>query len=135
MSTETTTMQKQEHTGTEGEARPVQNRPVYTPAVDVIEREDGFVIVADMPGVSLDQVDIQLEDDVLRIAGRRSELEPASGDLIYKEFDACDYERAFTITDEINRDKIKATVKNGVLRIELPKAEKAQPRKITVHAE
>jgi len=135
MSTETTALQNQAHTGTEGEARPVQNRPVYTPAVDVIERDDAFEIVADMPGVRQDQVEIQLDEDVLRIAGRRSDPEWPSGDLLYKEFDVCDYERSFTITAEINRDAIKATIKHGVLHIALPKAEKAQPRKISVQTE
>lgn len=119
----------------QGEAQRMDNRPVYAPATDVYEREDAIVIVSDMPGVSEKDLDIHLEDDVLRIAGCRTTEEVQGHDALYREVEAGNYERSFTLTGEINREGIKATVRNGVLRVILPKAEKARPRKISVQAE
>ncbi len=125
-------MVKQEQQAVSGDAQRMEQRPVYAPATDVFERDDAFVLVMDVPGVSEKDVDLQLEDDVLTIRARSASHEMKGYDLLYGEYRASDYERSFTLSTDIDRDKVKASVKNGVLRVELPKAEKLKPRKIEV---
>ena len=105
-----------------------------TPATDIYEREDAVVVLADLPGVDGRNVDITLENNVLTIRGRAAVAEPQEADLLHREYRTTDYERSFTLTDDVDREKIKATMKQGVLRIELPKAAEKQPRKISVDA-
>lgn len=108
---------------------------VYTPDVDIIERQDSIVVTADMPGVDENTVDITLEKNVLTLYGRVDADLPEKFRLLYAEYGIGDYKRVFTLAGEIDRDKIHATVKNGVLRVLLPKAETAKTRKIAVKAE
>jgi len=107
----------------------------YSPQVDIVERKEDIVVTADMPGVDEASVDINLEKNVLSIYGRVEDENIPNHNPVYAEYGIGDYERVFTLSDEIDRDKIEATVKNGVLRIVLPKAEKAKTRKIAVKAE
>jgi len=111
------------------------SKRTYSPQVDIIERKEDIVVIADMPGVDEKSVDINLEKNVLSIYGRVEEQGLQDYSPIYAEYGIGDYERVFTLSDEIDRDKIDATVKNGVLTIVLPKAEKAKSRKISVKAE
>jgi HSP20 family molecular chaperone IbpA len=107
---------------------------VVVPRADVIEREDSFVVLADVPGVDEQNVDIQVERNMLTIHAKAT---PPSVDglrLVYQEYEATDYERQFTLSDEVDTNRIEATVKNGVLQIKLAKAERARPRKISVTA-
>ncbi|HOJ52207.1 MAG TPA: Hsp20/alpha crystallin family protein [Syntrophales bacterium] len=111
-----------------------QNRKVYVPKVDIYETGDGMVLLVDMPGVDEKTVDVTLNRNVLTIQGR-AEAEKFEGySLAYTEYGTGDYQRAFTISDEIDRDKIEAVVKNGVLKITLHKAEQAKARKIAITA-
>ena len=108
---------------------------VYTPAVDIIERKDDIVVIADMPGVDEKSVDITLEKYVLTIYGKVEADMPEKHTLYLSEYGIGDYQRVFTLTEEVDRDKIQAAVKNGVLRIVLPKAEALKTRKIAVKGE
>jgi HSP20 family molecular chaperone IbpA len=101
----------------------------------IYEREDALVIVADMPGVSEKNVDIHLENDTLKISGRAEAVEPEGYELLYSEYMPGDYERLFTLSADVDREGIKASMRHGVLRVMLPKSEKAKPRKITVQSE
>lgn len=107
---------------------------VFVPRVDIREKNDSMVLVADMPGVDEKSVDITLEKNILTITG--SVVQPVFKDhsIVHAEYDVGDFERAFTISDEVDRDSIAATVKNGVLRVTLRKAEKAKARKIAITA-
>lgn len=107
----------------------------YSPQVDIVERKEDIVVIADMPGVNEKSVDINLEKNILSIYGRVDEDTIQNHSAVYAEYGIGDYERVFTLSDEIDREKIEATVKDGVLRIVLPKAEKARSRKIAVKAE
>jgi HSP20 family molecular chaperone IbpA len=107
---------------------------LYTPAVDITECEDDLVLIADMPGVDEKSVDITLEKDILTIYGRVEPEIPENHRLVSSEYGIGDYERSFTLSNEIDRERIEASVKNGVLRLTLPKAEKAKTRKIPVKA-
>jgi HSP20 family molecular chaperone IbpA len=128
MSTATKELQKHE-----GEAR--RSRKVYTPDVDILERNDDILLIADMPGVDENSVEVTLEKNTLRIYGKTGDYEPEDYRLAESEYGTGDYERVFSISDEIDRDGIHATVKNGVLRLVLPKAESVKARKIPVIAE
>jgi len=108
---------------------------VYSPQVDILERKDHIEVTADMPGADEKSVDINLEKNILSIYGRVEEVPLGTYRPALVEYGIGDYERVFTLSDEIDRDRIQATVKNGVLRVILPKAKVAQSRKIAVKAE
>lgn len=112
-----------------------RNLPVLTPATDIHESEKEFVVVADLPGVRQDLVEVTLENRVLTISARSAVEEPAGKELIYREFGPAEYRRSFTLTGDVDRNGIVARIKNGVLRLTLPKAAEAQPRRIAVQAE
>jgi HSP20 family molecular chaperone IbpA len=108
---------------------------IYRPDVDIIEKNDSILLIADMPGVDEKTLDVTLEKDVLTIYGRVDIDKLENLELIHGEYGTGDYQRTFIISNEINRDGIKATVKNGVLQLLLPKGEVAKTKKIPVHAE
>lgn len=108
---------------------------VYTPDVDIIEGKDEILVLADMPGVDENSVDVTLEKNVVTIYGRVQPEVPQGGAPVYVEYGIGDYERTFTLSDEIDREKIRATVRNGTLRLLLPKAEAVKTRRIQVTAD
>jgi len=111
-----------------------RERTVFIPRTDIYERDDALVLVADMPGVDENTVDINVDRRMLTITGSVTPEQVENNRLIYAEYEIGDFERSFTLTEEVDVDKIKATVKNGVLRLVLPKSEAAKPKKITVKA-
>lgn len=108
--------------------------PEVQPATDIYEREDAYVVVADMPGVDQQGLDLSVEERVLTVDGLAEVPGPASATLLHREFGAVRYHRAFRLSDDIDVEKISAAVKNGVLRLTLPKLPQRQPRKIPVTA-
>jgi HSP20 family molecular chaperone IbpA len=112
-----------------------RNRKVFVPKVDIIETGDAMVMYADMPGTDEKSVEVTLEKNVLTIAGAVHPEEFPGRSIAYSEYDVGDYERVFTISDEVDRNRIEAIVKNGVLRLTLHKAPQAEVKKITVRAE
>ena len=106
----------------------------YVPLVDIFEVEDRLEIVADLPGVSTDGLQVKLEDDVLTIHGRVTFDAPKTTALLYREFEFGDFFRAFTLVGDFDRERIEAALKNGVLRVVLPKAPEARMRRIEVKA-
>jgi HSP20 family protein len=127
--------QKQEVEAAEGVERTRATR-VYLPKVDIFSKDDGIAIIADMPGVAENDMEITLEKDILTINGyvSNSLLAPEGYELVHGEYGVGDFQRSFTIPDEIDRDNIEAGLKNGVLKIYLPKAPEAKARKITIQA-
>ena len=105
-------------------------RPIFLPPADIYETRDNIVVLAEMPGVALDGVDITLERRVLTIRARSAANDHAGYQRVYNEYANGDYERAFTLSENIDRDRIEATLKDGVLHLVLPKAETAKARKI-----
>ena len=110
------------------------SRPVYLPPADVYETKDSIVVLAEMPGVAADGVDISLERRVLTIRGRSAANDHSGYQRVYNEYADGDYERVFTLSENIDRDRIEATLKEGVLHLVLPKAETAKARKIELKA-
>ncbi|MBG0791589.1 MAG: Hsp20/alpha crystallin family protein [Desulfovibrionaceae bacterium] len=109
-----------------------RNLPRYRPATDILEREDGFYIYMDMPGVRKEDMVIDLQDDELTVTGKTS-LAPAEGEkYLEMQFGDCEYVRSVSITDMVDRDRIKAGLEGGVLELQLPKVEKVHPKRISI---
>ena len=127
--------QKKEVETPDGAERTRASR-VYVPNVDIYSADDSIVILADMPGVAEKDIDIMLDKDVLTINGYISTGQdmPEGYELVHGEYGIGDYQRSFTLPDEVDRDNIDASLSHGVLRLTLPKAPEAQVRKITVKA-
>jgi HSP20 family molecular chaperone IbpA len=134
MAEQTMEMQKQEAETPAGVER-TSARRVYVPRVDIYEAGDEVILTADMPGVDENSVDITLEKNVLTIEGRVEWERPAGYELAYAEYGVGDYHRTFALSNEVDQSRIEATVRNGVLRLVLPKSEVAKTRKIAVRAE
>jgi HSP20 family protein len=120
---------------TRGESGVEQTRsgPVYTPAVDIFETEGAITVLADMPGVNVDDFSIDLRENVLTLSGVVREPKGENETDVLREFDSGGtYHRRFTLADTIDQAKIEASLKDGVLRLELPKVEAVKPRKISI---
>lgn len=116
------------------EAEHTRNRRVYIPTVDITETKDAIVLIANMPGVNEESADIVLEKNILTITGT---IEPEfykDYRLAHAEYNVGDYRRVFEISSDIDRDKIEATVKNGMLKLILPKTGPAKTKKIKIKA-
>lgn len=113
------------------QAETTRNIPVYIPAVDIYETQDALTLVADMPGVSPENVDIDLRDDQLTIRGTIT-VEGQGETVLLREYGVGDYYRQFTLGRIIDQSKIEAAMKDGVLTLTLPKVDKAKPRKVEV---
>ena len=116
--------------------RPEQTRPgpVYTPAVDIFENEEAITLLADMPGVKASDLTIDLRENTLTLTGRVTAPEESGEADVMCEYRAGTYVRQFTLAETIDQPKIAAKLSAGVLRLELPKIEKAKPRQITVQS-
>ena len=111
-----------------------QTRPglVFTPAVDIFETEKEITLLADMPGVKVGDLDIDLHENILSLDGDVKSPEGADEADIIREYRIGKYYRQFTLSQVIDQSKIDASMKDGVLRLRLPKVEAATPRKIAV---
>jgi HSP20 family molecular chaperone IbpA len=103
-----------------------------TPAVDIFETEEALVLMADLPGLNKDAVEIHIEKGILTIEGRPEK--ESVGEQVYREFVAGPYFRQFRIPDSLDPGKASADFTSGVLTLTLPRAEKAKPRKIEIAA-
>jgi HSP20 family protein len=117
------------------ETERTRNRKVYVPKVDIIETGDAMVMHADMPGADEKSVEVILEKNILTIRGVVAPQEFTGRSIFYAEYDVGDYERSFTVSDEVDRNRIEAVVKNGVLKLNLHKIPKVEAKKITVRTE
>jgi len=127
----TNDLEKKEATAVDTVER-TRSRRVFVPRVDIYETDKSIELLADMPGIDEKMVDITLEKNVLTIVGHVEPVYPEGYNLVYSEYEIGDFERSFTLTDQIDQDQISAKVKNGVLRLSLPKSGKALSRKIEV---
>jgi HSP20 family protein len=107
---------------------------VFTPAVDIFETDKEITLLADMPGVKADDLIIDLRDNTLTLAADSAPIDDAAEESILVEYETGRYYRQFTIGELINQENIDAKLNDGVLRLSLPKVEKATPKKITVKA-
>ena len=125
--------EKQELTTTE-DAERTREGACYVPRADIYETDDDIVVQVDMPGVDENSIDITLEKNILTINGYVEPEEHEDYSLMFAEYGVGDYQRSFRLSDEIDRENIAASMKDGVLRLKLPKAGPAKTRKISVKA-
>lgn len=113
-----------------------QTKPglVFTPAVDIFENDKEIVLLADMPGVQTKALNIDLRDNTLTLDGEVEPFEGANEEDVLIEYKVGKYYRQFTLSEVIDQEKIIAKLTDGVLRLSLPKIEKAAPRTISVQA-
>jgi len=111
-----------------------QTRPglVFTPNVDIFETDHEITLLADMPGVTADNLIIDLRDNVLTLTGEVAPFEEANEEDILIEYEIGKYHRQFNLSSVIDQSKIDANLNDGVLRLSLPKVKEATPRKIEV---
>jgi HSP20 family protein len=130
-----TDMQKAEKAGVP--TGPEQTRPgaVYVPSVDIFENEDSITVLADMPGVKAEDFEIDLRERVLTLTGRVTAPGGSKESDVLREYQSGTFFRQFALAETIDQAKIDARLADGVLRLELPKVEKARPRKITVRTD
>lgn len=119
-----------------GEATPAETGKGgswMTPAVDIFETDDGLTLVADLPGVGKDGLNLGIDNGILTVEGKPQLAE--KGEVLWTEFGAPGYYRRFQLPDNLDLEKIEANLSNGVLTLQVPKAAAARPRKIevTVH--
>ena len=126
-------VEKQEITTTE-EGERTRECQCFVPRSDIYEVDDQIVIVADVPGASEDSIEVNLEKNILTINAFVDPMEFEGYSPTFAEYEVGDYQRSFRLSDEIDRNKIKATVRDGVLRLFLHKAKEARARKISVKA-
>jgi HSP20 family molecular chaperone IbpA len=123
-----------EPSATAGAERTRGSEPMVPPT-DIYETEAGLVLLIDLPGVARDGVDVNLEQRVLTIRAQAQPDAPSDFSLAHGEFRLGEYERSFTVSEAIDRDRIIAALKHGVLKVVLPKAQPASARKISVTAD
>jgi HSP20 family molecular chaperone IbpA len=111
---------------------PTAKPRVFVPQVDIVESEDKILLVADLPGVGPEGLDVTLEKNVLTIRGTVTPEVVEGYQLAYSEYETGNYERAFTVSNDIERTGIEAVINDGVLRLTLPKAKHAVMQKIPV---
>lgn len=105
----------------------------YRPVVDIVEKPSELLVVADMPGLKSEDIDVNFEGGELTIHGRVRQRE-ATGTALLEEYGVGDYYRSFRVSEDIDGSRISASYVDGVLTLHLPKTEAAKPRKITVNA-
>jgi HSP20 family molecular chaperone IbpA len=107
---------------------------VFTPEVDIFETEKAITLMADIPGVTPEKLSIDLRDNILTIIGDVDRAGAAGEESLVVEYETGRYYRQFTLSEVIDQNKIDANLSQGVLRLSLPKVEKATPRKIAIKA-
>jgi len=108
-----------------------KNETYFSPHVDIFETEKDVTVIADMPGVISEGIDLSLEDNILTIQGHRVPQKQV-GRILLEEYESGHYLRRFTVAETIDQEKIEASLADGVLRVRLPKVGPSQPKKIAV---
>ncbi len=113
---------------------PQAPRLLFNPPIDIYETADGLVLYADLPGVVADGLDLQVQDSRLTLFGHVQLKDTENAQMVHQEYQIGDYLRSFILSDEVDHERIQAKLTNGVLRVELPRAARAKPRRIDVSA-
>ncbi len=119
--------------GAFAESTPELDR-AFTPPIDIHEGPEGLTLEADLPGATESNLFIQLEDNVLSLHARIDPPAPEGARLLHEEYRVGDYFRSFILSDEVDRERITAELKNGVLRLMLPKGDRARARRIEIRS-
>jgi HSP20 family molecular chaperone IbpA len=112
-----------------------EQRLLFNPPIDIYETPEGLVLYADLPGVTSEGLDLQVQDNRLTLFGRIQDRDDVDGVIVHEEYKVGDFLRSFILSDEVDHDRITARLNNGVLRVELPRANRSEPRRIEVTAD
>lgn len=116
-------------------AAPAEERVWFTPPIDIYETADGLILLADLPGVSLDTLEVHVQDSKLTIFGRVVAQVSPEARLLYREYAVGDFVRSFILSDEVDHERITAKLAHGVLELFLPTAPHSAPRRIPVNGD
>jgi HSP20 family protein len=108
------------------------NMPIFVPPADIFDTDQQIVMLLDVPGADPASVDVALERRVLTVSAHSQPFRPQNYTLLHGEYEEGNYERAFTLSDEVDGERIEATLKDGVLRLTLPKTTPSPAKKIAV---
>ena len=108
--------------------------PVFTPAVDIFENESVITVLADLPGVKVKDLKVDLRENTLTLIAPSDSIAGEKETDVFREYESGTFFRQFTLAETIDQAKIDAELHDGVLRLQLPKTEAAKPRRITVKA-
>ena len=109
-----------------------QERFVFTPPIDIYESDEGMVLHADLPGVSSETLELQVQDNKLTLFGRVRPPIPEDAQLLHKEYEVGSFLRSFILSDQVDYDNISASMNHGVLKVVLPKAQRGEARRIPI---
>jgi HSP20 family protein len=109
--------------------------PTFTPPTDIYETADAYAMLLEMPGAEPDSLDVTLDKQTLTVSARATPWNPPNYTLVYGEYAPGNYERAFSLSDQIDEQNIDAVFELGVLRLNLPKSKQSRAKKIAVKAE
>jgi HSP20 family protein len=112
---------------------PVGDRALFTPPIDIYETDEGLVLIADLPGVSVKSLELQVQNNKLTLLGRVPSVVPANAQLLHKEYEVGDFLRSFILSEDVDHERVSARLNNGVLELVLPRAAKSAPRRIQVN--
>jgi HSP20 family molecular chaperone IbpA len=136
MATERTQgLQARENRELAGTAEATRPGALLTPLVDIFEDPQAITLVADMPGVKSSDLSIDLHEGILTVTGHGEGAEGPNESTMIREFPAGTFRRSFSLSEAIDQTKIEAALKNGVLRLRLPKVERAKPRQISIQSD
>lgn len=108
---------------------------VFTPPIDIFETPEGLVLLADLPGVTIESLELQVQDNKLTLFGKVKQDLPAEARLIHQEYAIGHFLRSFILSDEVDHERITAKLNQGVLEVVLPQLRKTEPRRIPVSTE
>jgi len=117
------------------EQAPQVDPVVFTPPIDIFETPEGLVLLADLPGVTIESLELQVQDNKLTLFGKVTPELPADARLIHQEYAVGHFLRSFILSDEVDHDRIVARLNQGVLEVVLPQLRKSEPRRIQVTTE
>lgn len=113
---------------------PTRSRPTFRPRVDILETERGLTLMADIPGVRRDAIDVQLDRRELTVRARVEDHAPEGMSPLLREYEVGDWERRFQLSGDFDTDAIEADLRDGVLTLIIPKAKEAQAKRIEIKA-
>lgn len=114
---------------------PAPEMVVFTPPIDIFETDSGLVLLADLPGVTAETLELQVQHNKLTLFGRVQPPSAGDGPCIHQEYQVGHFLRSFILSDEVDHERISAKLNHGVLEVVLPKLPKAEPRKIQVRVD
>jgi HSP20 family molecular chaperone IbpA len=127
--------QQQQQANVPARSEAAAELPTLTPPTDIYETADAYTMLLEMPGADPESLDVTLDKQMLTVSARATPGNPQNYTLVYSEYQLGNYERAFSLSDQIDEENIDAVFELGVLRLKLPKSKESRAKKISVKSE